>query len=227
MRNTISNTEESPPSDEESAANTTAETCAVCLEKPEPPYSLPCNHIFCYLCLKQAAETGGMQCPLCRAVIPDFVLEEAKISDEVFVLEDKAGNWMYSGRTDGWWFYAPETDDVLEASWGAYQNGGASSINVDILGRTYVINFENMEQSCASNGTTRNIKRAVDINEGELVKGLAGLRVMPQEEMPEMPEPEYSNPNTYTFNTTAWLLSGVDTDDEDHSLSSDIDSDDL
>ena len=212
MRGTTTNMASDEPNTPPVAEEVTEEvTCAVCLEKPEPPYSLPCEHTFCYLCLKQAAETGGMNCPLCRAIIPQYVLEEAKISDEVFVLEDKAGSWMYSGRTSGWWFYTPEIDSKLEVSWQAYQNGCVSSVNVVILGRTYTIDFATMEQRCLFNGTVRKIKRSEDVDEGEIVKGLAGLRVMPKEEMPATPDPVYPNPNMYTFNPNAWQ------DDEDYS----------
>lgn len=176
--------------------------CGICLDKPYIPYTLPCKHTFCYLDLKQAAETGGMLCPLCRAKIPSFILEEAEISDEVVALEEKAGKWLYSGRMNGWWFYDPETDKIIETSYKTFKNGGVPTVIIDILGRAYTIDFNNMEQR-APGGMIRRIKRAENAK-GEIIKGLAGLRIVPEKDLAPVPTVEYSDPNVYTFNPNVW-----------------------
>jgi hypothetical protein len=44
--------------------------CAICLEIFHNPITLPCQHTFCSLCLKQIHKTGASQCPMCRQECP-------------------------------------------------------------------------------------------------------------------------------------------------------------
>ena len=58
------------------------ENCAICLEPPENPRTLPCKHCFCHTCLvkmKDRCTTSVAKlCPLCRAPIPDELLLETE-----------------------------------------------------------------------------------------------------------------------------------------------------
>ena len=47
-----------------------ADVCAVCLDDPVHPVTLPCTHVFCFLCCKGLTEGGNNECSLCRQVIP-------------------------------------------------------------------------------------------------------------------------------------------------------------
>jgi len=43
------------------------QTCAICLEAPEDPVTLPCNHAYCARCVAALRERHVKQvCPLCR-----------------------------------------------------------------------------------------------------------------------------------------------------------------
>ncbi|XP_016115585.1 E3 ubiquitin-protein ligase rnf213-alpha-like, partial [Sinocyclocheilus grahami] len=48
-----------------------SQLCPVCMEDPQDPLSLPCDHIFCLTCIKQWLVPGQMLCPLCRLEVPD------------------------------------------------------------------------------------------------------------------------------------------------------------
>ncbi|KAM4663578.1 E3 ubiquitin-protein ligase RNF213-like [Discoglossus pictus] len=53
--------------------------CPVCQEDPKEPVCLPCGHIFCQLCLKKWLETRNMNCPLCKADLPEnFTIRVSK-----------------------------------------------------------------------------------------------------------------------------------------------------
>ncbi|XP_075712304.1 E3 ubiquitin-protein ligase RNF213 isoform X2 [Rhinoderma darwinii] len=45
--------------------------CAVCRSDPIEPVCLPCNHIFCKLCLSEWLKTGKKNCPVCKTQLPD------------------------------------------------------------------------------------------------------------------------------------------------------------
>ncbi|KAJ8011123.1 hypothetical protein DPEC_G00054920 [Dallia pectoralis] len=54
--------------------------CGVCIREPHDPVDLPCQHIFCLICVKGWLNTGQMYCPMCKQELPnDF---EVKVSDE-------------------------------------------------------------------------------------------------------------------------------------------------
>jgi len=48
--------------------------CAVCLQPSIHPVKLPCNHIFCFLCVK-GVTIQSQRCPMCRREIPTSFLE--------------------------------------------------------------------------------------------------------------------------------------------------------
>nr|KAF6507681.1 ring finger protein 146 [Rousettus aegyptiacus] len=63
----------------ESCSNTaqslTVPECAICLQTCVHPVSLPCKHVFCYLCVKGASWLGK-RCALCRQEIPEDFLDK-------------------------------------------------------------------------------------------------------------------------------------------------------
>ena len=190
------------------------DVCAICIEVPINPFTLPCGHVFCYMCLKRVAE-DDKPCPLCNAVIPEFVLEGAKVSEEVINLKETAGKWMYNGRHSGWWYYSPDDDKAIEKAWKVHKKlqnmkmmgslgTGNVSITINILGREYKIDFENMTQS--SNGVFRNIKRVETFGEEDcVVKGISGLQIVKKENVPNMPKPVWTDPDEYVFVPGAWV----------------------
>ena len=122
--------------------------CPICLEEPNNPFVLPCKHEFCYLCIKRVAEQGN-SCPYCKAIIPDYVLEKAKVSEDELDLKNNSGHWLYSGRNNGWWHYSLEHDKIIEDIWNVHKNLESDAkidVTINILGRNYKIDFEKMTQ---------------------------------------------------------------------------------
>ncbi|XP_013922835.1 PREDICTED: E3 ubiquitin-protein ligase RNF213 [Thamnophis sirtalis] len=46
-------------------------SCPICLGDPRDPVNLPCDHVYCYDCIKQWLGPGQMSCPLCLVDLPD------------------------------------------------------------------------------------------------------------------------------------------------------------
>uniref|UniRef100_A0A670Y6Z8 RING-type E3 ubiquitin transferase n=1 Tax=Pseudonaja textilis TaxID=8673 RepID=A0A670Y6Z8_PSETE len=46
-------------------------SCPICLGDPTNPVNLPCDHAYCYGCIKQWLCPGQMICPLCLVSLPD------------------------------------------------------------------------------------------------------------------------------------------------------------
>lgn len=55
--------------------------CAVCLQTSIHPVRLPCNHIFCFLCVK-GVTIQSQRCPMCRREIPQSYLEHPALVKE-------------------------------------------------------------------------------------------------------------------------------------------------
>ncbi|XP_048046866.1 E3 ubiquitin-protein ligase rnf213-alpha isoform X2 [Megalobrama amblycephala] len=55
--------------------------CPVCMGDPRDPLSLPCDHIYCLICIKQWLVPGQMHCPLCVQEVPENF--ELKASEEI------------------------------------------------------------------------------------------------------------------------------------------------
>ncbi|XP_058026835.1 E3 ubiquitin-protein ligase RNF213 isoform X2 [Ahaetulla prasina] len=45
--------------------------CPICLGDPRDPVNLPCDHVYCYGCIKQWLVPGQMSCPFCLVELPD------------------------------------------------------------------------------------------------------------------------------------------------------------
>ncbi len=105
--------------------------CPICLQKFTYPVQLPCNHIFCYLCIKGSvlnSQTSSLKrCALCRQYSYLIINQEikslffkcrAELSEEYFespnlkskeILidsNDDEYHWYYkSNQSEKWWKY--------------------------------------------------------------------------------------------------------------------------
>uniref|UniRef100_A0A8C5MGA4 E3 ubiquitin-protein ligase n=1 Tax=Leptobrachium leishanense TaxID=445787 RepID=A0A8C5MGA4_9ANUR len=147
--------------------------CAICLQTCVHPVSLPCKHIFCYLCVKGASWLGR-RCALCRQEIPEDFMDKPTLLSPEELKSASRGNgeyaWYYEGR-NGWWQYDERTTRELEDAF----TKGKKNTEMLIAGFLYVADFENMVQYRRNeHGRRRKIKRdIVDIPK----KGVAGLRL--------------------------------------------------
>ncbi|XP_038615420.1 E3 ubiquitin-protein ligase RNF146 isoform X2 [Tachyglossus aculeatus] len=147
--------------------------CAICLQTCVHPVSLPCKHVFCYLCVKGASWLGK-RCALCRQEIPeDFLDKPTLLSPEELKAAGRGHGehaWYYEGR-NGWWQYDERTSRELEDAF----SKGKKSTEMLIAGFLYVADLENMVQYRRNeHGRRRKIKRDImDIPK----KGVAGLRL--------------------------------------------------
>nr|XP_010963825.1 E3 ubiquitin-protein ligase RNF146 [Camelus bactrianus] len=147
----------------ESCSNTapslTVPECAICLQTCVHPVSLPCKHVFCYLCLQGIPE--------------DFLDKPTLLSPEELKAASRGNGeyaWYYEGR-NGWWQYDERTSRELEDAF----SKGKKSTEMLIAGFLYVADLENMVQYRRNeHGRRRKIKRdIIDIPK----KGVAGLRL--------------------------------------------------
>nr|XP_060609289.1 E3 ubiquitin-protein ligase RNF146 [Anolis sagrei ordinatus] len=147
--------------------------CAICLQTCVHPVSLPCKHVFCYLCVKGASWLGK-RCALCRQEIPEDFLDKPTLLSPEELKAASRGNgeyaWYYEGR-NGWWQYDERTSRELEDAF----SKGKKSTEMLIAGFLYVADLENMVQYRRNeHGRRRKIKRdIIDIPK----KGVAGLRL--------------------------------------------------
>jgi len=159
----------------------TYDECCVCLDPPVHPVTLPCSHIYCYLCAKGLTRQAGQlaTCSLCRKDIPDGYLESAQVlakatidmNDTPPLLEDEEPEWQwfYKGR-NGWWRFEERTNEELEETF----TSGKMELETLICGNLYIIDFVNLEQFQKSFPTRkRKIKR--DLRNSHC-KGVAGLQ---------------------------------------------------
>ncbi|KAG7199167.1 hypothetical protein KM043_018051 [Ampulex compressa] len=164
---------------EEKEGPTAVPECAVCLQPCVHPARLPCNHIYCYLCIKGVANQSK-RCPMCRQEIPPDFLDKPQLVelDEAHKeLEYSAEQyqWFYEGR-NGWWQYDQRTSHELET---AYKQG-KRNCELLIAGFLYIADFVSMLQLRRNDPSRRRrIKRDL-YNVPK--KGVAGLRLNAQEE---------------------------------------------
>ncbi|XP_075059132.1 E3 ubiquitin-protein ligase RNF146 [Mixophyes fleayi] len=155
------------------APNLAVPECAICLQTCVHPVSLPCKHIFCYLCVKGASWLGR-RCALCRQEIPEDFLDKPTLLSPEELKSASRGNgeyaWYYEGR-NGWWQYDERTSRELEDAF----TKGKKNTEMLIAGFLYVADLENMVQYRRNeHGRRRKMKRdIVDIPK----KGVAGLRL--------------------------------------------------
>lgn len=159
------------------SAKTDEAVCAVCGQPYIHPVELPCNHIFCYLCVKGVLARKP-SCPFCRASVPrDFalkpkVVEPSLVETAVTSKADDKPQWYYEGRRDGWWLYDPRTTEEIET---AYKDKKTKCI-VQVAGFNYIIDFDKMVQFREDRPERRRkILRNDKVDSATVVKGVAGL----------------------------------------------------
>ncbi|KAL1283092.1 E3 ubiquitin-protein ligase [Trichinella pseudospiralis] len=152
--------------------------CCICYEDvPLYPVVLPCQHSYCFLCLKGTALTNGFLCPLCRRQFSaDYFLKPKLLhnlhshnEDDLSHLSGQSEwSWFYEGR-NGWWRYDERSNEFIEL---AYQQN-RQSVEIVIAGNCYVIDFVKLQQSQKSRPyRKRKIKRDYACSTS---KGIAGL----------------------------------------------------
>jgi len=159
----------------------TYDECAVCLDQPLHPVTLPCSHIFCYLCAKGLTRQAGSlaTCSLCRKDIPEGYLESAQVLAKASLdlddtLETQQGDkqgwqWFYEGR-NGWWKFEERNNEELEENYSL----GQKVFETMICGNLYIIDFQAMEQfQKGYPNRKRKIKRDLKTS---YCKGVAGLQ---------------------------------------------------
>jgi len=163
----------------------TYDECSVCLDPPVHPITLPCSHIFCFLCAKGLTRQDGLMasCSLCRQTIPYGFLESgdvlskvsSNLEDSLPLNEESVENWQwfYEGR-NGWWKFEERNNEELEMTY----SSGKSFLETMICGKLYVLNFGTMQQYQKDFPTRkRKIKRDL---KSSFCKGVAGLFKMPK-----------------------------------------------
>ena len=147
--------------------------CPVCLQTCIHPVRLPCKHIFCFLCVKGAANQSK-KCALCRQEIPVDYLNNPALLRKEDLLKDSYSEdgfaWFYEGR-NGWWQYDERTSHELEEKY----KRDIKVFDLLIAGFLYVIDLDNQLQVRRNDPTRRRrIKRdRKDIPK----KGVAGLKI--------------------------------------------------
>jgi len=154
--------------------------CCICFSPMKLPYTLDCNHTFCYLCIKQSLFSGNKGCPLCRKKISDNLVENAVSSLQVSSLQEINSSWLYISRSgDGWWYYDEETSDYIENKWIEYQKNRENDgiIEINILGMKCTVDFDLMIQKSVNNHKVhaRKIIRKDKVNPDK-IKGIAGVQ---------------------------------------------------
>ena len=116
----------------------TEDFCPICYDKPLHPVTLPCGHVYCFLCGKGLVESGTSQCAMCRSVIPRDFFKHPNTSVEV---EEEGQDffWYYQGR-NGWWRFDERNNKDLEDSF----QDKKEKVHFLICGHLYVIDFKKM-----------------------------------------------------------------------------------
>lgn len=148
-----------------------SDICSVChTEPPVNAVRTDCGHIFCYMCIKSAAERSGC-CPLCRAEIGiEFNFQRHQVLGALRVPTSSSGfYWFYEGY-QGWWLYDADTNNFLEDAY----NRGERCVQRFIAGFIYTIDMNSMTQKqSGGGGRARRICR--DTIKLENILGIAGL----------------------------------------------------
>ena len=164
------------------------EICPICYQSIHIKVILPCQHIFCFGCLKGCLlQTSGQQtvtCPLCRKEIsPDLrktLLKQPECGPVVqfdpLAWKQQPVVWLYSGRQhSGWWIYDIEVSRELEVSYQRHDH----QLTVVICGISRTIDLDQMIQLTPQFSSQRSIKRVTreDLPEflrTNMIKGRSG-----------------------------------------------------
>lgn len=147
--------------------------CSICLNKlldERFPFTLHCNHIFCYLCIKNQilySNNNNDKCPLCRTELTktdifkifdfkrlqkDYKIKNNTISDII---------WGYSNKTNSAiWQYSFEDSVDLEHAWQDYLTSDHKHLYIlNTACVDYLIDFISMTQINLKTDKIRNISR--------------------------------------------------------------------
>eukprot|EP00088_Acartia_fossae_P012903 TRINITY_DN1667_c0_g1_i1.p1 TRINITY_DN1667_c0_g1~~TRINITY_DN1667_c0_g1_i1.p1 ORF type:complete len:444 (-),score=73.23 TRINITY_DN1667_c0_g1_i1:454-1785(-) len=177
---------DAPPPKRQRTENSTEDenVCSICLDPPVHAVSLPCKHVYCYLCAKGLVLSDDDTEPLCSLCRQPFnsshlessqVLQEASTSLNNSTLpvnvdqeDDGRWQWFYQGNK-GWWRFERRNNEDIEKSY----LQGEQSTQLLIVGKLYTIDFVRMEQYQSNfPQRKRHIKRDLRTSQ---CKGVAGL----------------------------------------------------
>ncbi|VVC28077.1 Hypothetical protein CINCED_3A014804 [Cinara cedri] len=165
-------TEKSKSEDDEPKSETIE--CPICLGPAVFPIQIPCGHVFCFLCIKGAAQQSNI-CPMCRQAVPrNFykkpIFLEYPGHDQEEDFHYDGYQWFYECRSGGWWQYEKRTSEEIE------QNYQLNNKRFDLLicGTLYTIDLDlNMQYNIDNPARRRKLKR--ENGNKLLVKGIAGI----------------------------------------------------
>ncbi|KAG5681560.1 hypothetical protein PVAND_010980 [Polypedilum vanderplanki] len=154
--------------------------CPICLQPLLYPVKLPCNHRFCFLCIKgirgptQTNQTTKT-CAMCRQPFSIELLEQNLEMN--LDSKNKVFKWFYEGKTSGYWAFDERSNLELENAF----HDKKDKIVISIAGFSYCIDFVRLIQYPINHPErVRKIKRCEELNteNGDFkIKGIAGLRV--------------------------------------------------
>ncbi|XP_058692557.1 E3 ubiquitin-protein ligase RNF146 isoform X3 [Poecile atricapillus] len=98
--------------------------CAICLQTCVHPVSLPCKHVFCYLCVKGASWLGK-RCALCRQEIPEDFLDKPTLLSPEELKAASRGNGEYA------WYYEADLENMVQ--YRRNEHGRRRKIKRDII----------------------------------------------------------------------------------------------
>jgi hypothetical protein len=191
------------------------EECIVCFEPLSTQIFLPCNHKFCYLCIKTTLKFGNDKCPLCKCIVPKDYLENAKAKSGTDNFTRGEVRWMYSGRNGGWWYYDKIHSEEIEKNYQKIKNWDESEgplpyiFKLTILSQSYTINLMTNTQTSDINHAVRHIKCEKNAQLDDTAKGIAGLSYCDnpptyEKKYETVRDPNYFNPHyvsTYLHDT--------------------------
>ena len=163
-------------------------SCVKCIKPPQSPYTLDCDDVYCFLCLKDQITNGDNVCARqgCQQLINvDLTNVSEDFRSTLLGLIGKSV-WLYSSiSSDGWWLFNPHTINTIEQCY----TSGVPTCSFMIGTKTYNINFVNGVQNLVTvalpgggggggNVKQRSVKRITftqskvdEIN----IKGIAGM----------------------------------------------------
>lgn len=162
--------------------------CPICLDNLDFPFTLDCNHSFCYLCIKNQIlySNKNNTCPLCRTELTnndiykifDFkkIKENYKIKSESYKTSDII--WGYSNKDNSAiWQYSFENSHDIEQAWQYYLKSDHKNLFIlNIACVDYIIDFISMIQINLKTDKIRNISRIDKTKNNNLkIIGISGI----------------------------------------------------
>lgn len=158
------------------------DSCAICLTSPPTlPIKTPCNHIFCYLCLKGIYIVNHeLKCPLCRAEIGISVITNFStkmINTDIVPTISPIQRWCYESLGGGWWLFDDVSCAELENRYQLFiaNKEFDNILTVGAVNIKIVFDDAEMYQENTSNGKRRRIKRTIEPN--DIIKGISGAKL--------------------------------------------------